>query len=85
MKLRSRRQDHGTDKYRPLTPHFILTVARNRNMAYVLSHIELWRVRTGAVQGDLHGKADQGELKCNRVQLTLTLQFLHCRIGHFLK
>jgi hypothetical protein len=41
MQLRSRRRDHDVEKDRPLTPHFVVSVARDPDVAKVRSLTEL--------------------------------------------
>jgi hypothetical protein len=45
MQLRSRRQDQEAEKYRPFTPHFILSVAPGPDVAKVSSLTELCGLR----------------------------------------
>jgi hypothetical protein len=62
--LRSKRRDQDPEKDRPLTPHFIVSVARGPDVAKVLSLTELCGLR---VQVETY-RAPKGPLQCKRCQ-----------------
>jgi hypothetical protein len=64
MQLRSRRRDQDIEKDRPLTPHFIVSVARGPDVAKVRSLTELCGLR---VQVETYN-APKGPLQCKRCQ-----------------
>jgi hypothetical protein len=45
MQLRSKRRDKDPEKDRPLTPHFVVSVARGPDVAKVRSVTEIWDLR----------------------------------------
>jgi len=55
MQLRSGRRDHDPTKDRPLTPHFIVSVAREPEMSKVRSHRTL---RSASVGGVVRGSKE---------------------------
>jgi hypothetical protein len=62
MQLRSNRRDQDPEKDRPLTPHFIVSVARGPEVAKVRSLAELYGLR---VQVETY-IAPKGPLQCKR-------------------
>jgi hypothetical protein len=64
MQLRSKRRDRDPEKDRPLTPHFIVSVARGPDVAKVRSLIELCGLRV-LVETYI---APKGPLQCKRCQ-----------------
>jgi hypothetical protein len=64
MQFRSRRWDQDVEKDRPLTPHFILSVARCPDVAKVRSLTELCGLR---VKVETYN-APKGPLQCKRCQ-----------------
>jgi hypothetical protein len=62
MHLRSRRRDQDVEKYRPLTPHYILSVARGPDLAKVQSLIELCGLRVNVETYN----TSKGPLQCKR-------------------
>jgi hypothetical protein len=64
LQLRSGRRDHETSKAHPLTPHFIVTVARGPEVAKVRSLTELCGLRV-SVETYV---APKGPLQCKRCQ-----------------
>jgi hypothetical protein len=64
MQLRSRRRDQEVEKDRPLTPHFIVSVARGPDVAKVRSLTELCSLR---VKVETYN-APKGPLQCKRCQ-----------------
>jgi hypothetical protein len=64
MQLRSKRRDQDPEKRRPLTPHFVVSVARGPDVAKVRSVTELCGLR---VQVETY-TAPKGPLQCKRCQ-----------------
>jgi hypothetical protein len=64
MQLQSKRRDQGPEKDRPLTPHFIVSVARGPDVAKVRSLTDLCGLR---VKVDTYN-ATKGPLQCKRCQ-----------------
>jgi hypothetical protein len=65
MQLRSNRRDQDPEKDRPLTPHFVASMARGSDVAKVRSLTELCGLR---VQVETY-MAPKGSLQCKRCQL----------------
>jgi hypothetical protein len=64
MQLRSKRRDQDPEKNRPLTPHFIVSVARGPDVAIVRSLTDLCGLR---VKVETYN-APKGPLQCKRCQ-----------------
>jgi hypothetical protein len=64
MQLRSWRRDQDDEKYRTLTPHFIVSVARGRDLVKVRSVTELCGLR---IKVETYN-ASKGPLQCKRCQ-----------------
>jgi hypothetical protein len=64
MQLRSKRRDQDPEKDRPLTPHFIVSVARGPDVAKVQSLTDLCGLR---VKVETYN-APKGPLQCKRCQ-----------------
>jgi hypothetical protein len=64
MHLRSKRRDQDPEKNRPLTPHFIVSVARGPDVAKVRSLTDLCALR---VKEETYNTPN-GPLQCKRSQ-----------------